>query len=157
MAHTVRKYQDRDLQSVLASWESASKLAHPFLSREFIAKERQNIVNIHLPLAETWVAESQGSVVGFIALIGNEVGAIFVEPEHHGKGVGASLMNKAEEIHGDLEVEVFAENSIGRRFYASYGFLPLAEKIHQETGRKLLRLKLTGNKDMSTDASKSQG
>ena len=157
MVHTIRKYQERDLGGVLSSWENDSILAHPFLTSEFIGKERQNIVKVHLPRADTWLAESKGNVVGFIALLGNEVGAIFVEPEYHGNGVGTSLMNRAQEIHGDLEVEVFTENSIGRRFYASYGFVPLAEKIHEETGNKVLRLKFTANKTNSADAKKRRG
>jgi len=79
-------------------------------------------------------------------LIGNEIGAIFVEPEFQGVGIGSALMNKARELHGNLEVDVFEDNSIGRKFYSSYGFEPLFENIHEETGNNLLRLKLTTNK-----------
>jgi putative acetyltransferase len=127
----------------MASWENASRLAHPFLTREFLDHERYNIPSLYLPNADTWVVELNGRVIGFIALIGNEVGGIFVEPEFHGIGAGRALMDKAQELHGDLEVEVFQANLIGRRFYSSYGFEPLSEKIHEETGNKLLRLKFT--------------
>lgn len=71
------------------------------------------------------------------------MGAIFVEPEYHGVGVGTALMNKAQALHGDLEVEVFAANAIGRQFYGRYGFELLHETMHEETGNKLLRLKFT--------------
>jgi putative acetyltransferase len=50
-------------------------------------------------------------------------------------------MNKAQELHGDLEVEVFQDNTIGRKFYSSYGFKLISKKIHIETGNILLRLK----------------
>lgn len=55
-------------------------------------------------------------------------------------------MDKAQSLHGDLEVEVFKENSIGRKFYARYGFEYLEEKLHEPTGQQVLRLKFTANK-----------
>ena len=57
-----------------------------------------------------------------------------------------------EELHGDLEVEVFKENSIGRNFYSHYGFEHLEEKVHEPTGQQVLRLKLTANKSKNRDA-----
>lgn len=141
MTISIRKYRKKDLNGVLSSWKNASKVAHPFLTKEFLDKERHNIPNVYLPNADTWVAELNGSVIGFIALIGNEVGAIFVEPEFHGMGVGRALMDKAQALHGDLEVEVFQANAKGRKFYSDYGFKPWVEKIHDETGNKVLRLK----------------
>ncbi len=149
MLHTIRQYIETDLDDILSSWENASKIAHPFLTKEFLDKERYNIPNVYLPNADTWVAEINGTVVGFIALLGNEVGAIFVEPKFQGAGVGKALMNKAQEIHGDLEVEVFQANSIGRKFYDSYGFKLMSEKEHAETEQRLLRLKFTANVALS--------
>ena len=50
---TLRAYRPEDLDAVLSAWERASEIAHPFLSEEFIAQERQNIPDIYLPNAET--------------------------------------------------------------------------------------------------------
>lgn len=143
MNRIVRAYQADDLADLLASWENATRLAHPFLTDEFLDQERDNIPNLYLPNAETWVIEQAGQVIGFIALLGNEVGAIFVQPEFHGTGAGKALMDKAHELRGDLEVEVFEANSIGRHFYQRYGFTPLSESIHEPTGNPLLRLQFT--------------
>ena len=142
----IRQYKDSDLEAVLRSWERATRLAHPFMTEEFLAQERINTAEIYLPNTDTWVMEIDGEVTGFIALMGNEVGAIFVQPEFHGKGAGKALMDKAQELHGDLEVEVFKENSIGRKFYSRYGFEHLEEKLHEPTGQQVLRLKFTANK-----------
>ena len=79
----------------------------------------------------------------FIALIGNEVGGLFVDPSFLGRGLGNALMDKARELHSTLEVEVFKENSIGRRFYDRYGFKLQEEKLHEETGCLTLRLSFT--------------
>jgi len=154
MVHNIRKYKDSDLNGVLSSWENASELAHPFLSRDFLDSERNNIANVYLPITDTWVSEHNGEVIGFIALLGNEVGAIFVQPKYHGLGIGRALMDKAQKLHGDLEVEVFEANLIGRKFYSSYGFEPLSESIHEETGNKVLRLKCLANKVLPRPSSR---
>ena len=120
-------------------------MAHPFLSPEFLASERENIPNLYLPNAETWVYEADGRVVAFIALIGNEVGAIFVHSDHQRTGIGQVLMDKAKSLREELEVEVFVANSIGRAFYAKYGFKPVEEKVHEPTGQDVLRLRLSSS------------
>ena len=94
----IREYHEQDLPELLSVWEAASEIAHPFLTAEFLAAERENIPNLYLPNAETWVAELEGRVIGFVALIGNEVGAIFVHPNQHGTGIGRKLMDKAREL-----------------------------------------------------------
>ena len=141
MTLTVRKYTASDLQEVLSTWENASNLAHPFLSADFQDQVRHDIPKLYLPNAETWVAEIDSNVVGFIALLGNEVGALFVQPSFHGKGIGKTLMDKAVELYDQLELEVFKANSIGRQFYAKYGFEEVGEEAHKATGKKVLRLK----------------
>ncbi len=138
-----------DLLAVLTSWEAASKLAHPFLDDAFLAQERTNIAELYLPKAETWVAEVDGDVVGFISLLGNEIGGLFLNPKEHGKGIGRALVGKAQELYPTLEVEVFAQNSIGRRFYERYGLVELYVKAHNPTGEQALRLRFK-SVDMET-------
>lgn len=136
----IRPYQDSDLSDLMASWESASSLAHPFLTAEFQAQVRKDIPALYLPNADTWVAEIDSNVVGFISLLGNEVGALFVATDHHKQGVGKTLMDKALSLHTKLELEVFKENSIGREFYKRYGFEQLEEQNHELTGNAVLKL-----------------
>jgi putative acetyltransferase len=115
---------------------------HPFLGQEFLELERHNIVNVHLPQAETWVWDADGHVIGFISLLGNEVGAIFVDPRFHRSGVGRALMDRARALRGELEVEVFEKNLLARAFYARLGFELLHEKVHDQTGFEIMRLRL---------------
>ena len=129
---------------MLNTWERANRLAHPFMTDAFIAQERYNIPNVYMPHAETWIIDQDGHVIGFLALIGNEVGGLFVDPAHHGTGAGFALMNKAKDLRGDLEVEVFKVNTIGRRFYDRYGFTLMHETMHEPTGQPVLRLRHQG-------------
>ena len=139
----IREYEKKDLEELLDAWYFASKVAHPFVSEDFLEQERKNIVTVHLPNAETWVYEQNGAVIGFIALIGNEVGAIFLDPKFHGKGIGRALMDHARSLREVLELDVFKDNVIGRNFYKKYGFIEEYEHIHKESGFMQLRLKLT--------------
>jgi putative acetyltransferase len=54
----IRRYKDRDLNDLLTAWAAASEIAHPFLSEEFLASERENIPNLYLANAETWLAKA---------------------------------------------------------------------------------------------------
>ncbi|MEH6443806.1 MAG: GNAT family N-acetyltransferase [Oceanospirillaceae bacterium] len=143
MSTTIRQYQVSDLADLMATWENSNNLAHPFLNEDFIAQVRKDIPALYLPNADTWVVEVNQRVVGFIALIGNEVGAIFLQPEYQGNKIGKMMMDKAQELHGAIELEVFKNNSIGRQFYSKYGFKLLEEKIHEPTGETVLRLRFT--------------
>ena len=136
----IRHYVDSDLEELLSAWESASRLAHPFLTESFMEKVKHDIPNVYIPNADTWVLVENQRVVGFIALIGNEVGAIFVDPNHHDKGYGKALMDKAQSLHDELELDVFKENSIGRQFYDRYGFILQSERLDEDSGQQVLRL-----------------
>lgn len=137
----IRQYKNSDLESVLSSWEAATRIAHPFMTDDFITKERVNVAEIYMPNTDTWVAELDGSVVGFIALMGNEIGAIFLQPSLHGKGIGRALMEKAKNLHEELEVVVAKENPIGRGFYSKCGFELIEESFNDHLGGQVLRLK----------------
>lgn len=138
----IRPYRADDLEAVLAVWSAASSVGHTFLDAAFIATERGNIAKQYLPAAETWVWEADDGVAGFISLLGNEVGAIFVDPVLHGAGIGRALMDHARALRGRLEVEVFEANTIGRAFYAKCGFVLKRRVIHEETGLRMMRLVL---------------
>jgi putative acetyltransferase len=141
----IRQYQPADREDVLNVWARASALAHPFLSEEFLELERRNIPDVYLPKADTWVWEADGHVVGFMSLLGNEVGAVFVDPEFHRSGIGRALMDRARALRGELEVEVFERNLPGRAFYAQLGFELVDKKVHDPTGFEIMRLRLAAN------------
>jgi len=137
----IRLYQESDTDDIIDIWYQASLLAHLFLSKNFLEEEKRKIRDICLPMAQTWVYEEQGNPVGFISLIGNEVGAIFVHPSKQGRGIGTALMNKACSLHDTVELDVFEANAIGRAFYAKYGFVPVRKFTHGETGETTIRLR----------------
>ncbi|MEN8374758.1 MAG: GNAT family N-acetyltransferase [Gemmatimonadota bacterium] len=136
----IRPRTEADDDAIVEVWTAASLIATPFLSPQFMADEAERIRTMWLPKAETWVYEVEGAVGGFMSLIGNEVGAIFVHPDRQGLGIGRALMDHAVELRGSLVLDVFQDNAIGRRFYDRYGFRFDREHVHEETGRTQLRL-----------------
>ncbi len=138
----IRPYTDEDLSELLDVWYQASLIAHSFLSEEFFDTERRLIAEHWLPTAETMVYETDGRVVGFLALIGNEVGAVFVDPHYQGRGIGRALMDGARDSRPYLELDVFEANSAGRRFYDAYGFEFVDRHLGEATGHAEIRVRL---------------
>lgn len=136
----LRKFKDNDVDAVILSWRRASELAHPFLTKAFLDEEADNVRNVYMAFAETWVTEIEGQVVGFIALVENEIGGLFLDPKFHGQGLGRAMVDKAAAEKGALKVEVFKDNVIGRRFYNAYGFRDIEEFIHEASGQATLRM-----------------
>lgn len=139
----IRVFIPSDTDVVIAVWEKASALAHPFLEVDFVEKVKKDIREIYLIKSKTWVYLDNEEVVGFISMLGNEIGAIFLDPIYHGKGYGKAMMDFVAQKHETLEVEVFKANEIGRRFYDKYGFQFMKEYIHEPTNQAVLRLKFS--------------
>ncbi|MBK7872352.1 MAG: N-acetyltransferase [Saprospiraceae bacterium] len=139
----IRAYQEYDIDEIIDIWFKASQLAHPFLDAAFLNKEKIKIREVYMPNTLTWVYSKENGLDGFISMIGNEVGAIFVRPEKHGQGIGKALMDYVNSFHNELEVEVFEHNMIGRAFYDRYGFKIIQEHMHEETNQKLFRMKFS--------------
>lgn len=147
----IREYTEEDIESTIAIWYGASTLAHPFLDSDLVQKIKKDMREIYLPNSKTWVFEENYKVVGFIGMIGNEIGGLFVAPEHHSKGIGTKLVNFVAAFNDDLEVEVFEKNFIGRSFYEKYGFRLMKEFFHEQTGQPVLRLNFKKNKTYQTN------
>lgn len=136
----IRKYEDKDIEAVVSIWRTASELAHPFLTKPFLDAEEESLRTIYIKVAETWLLEIEGKVVGFIALIGNEIGGLFLDPDLHGQGYGRTMVDMAVAEKGALEVDVFEKNAIGRRFYDAYGFRRIDEYVHDASGEVTIRM-----------------
>ena len=130
----MRPYQTDDTNALVSIWQKSNALAHPFLPQDFVAQVAKDMRNIYLPNAETWVLEQDGQIAGFIALIDNEIGGLFLEPALIGKGYGRRMVDHAAALKGPLRVEVFKDNAIGHAFYERYGFVVEEEYLHAPTG-----------------------
>lgn len=78
-----------------------------------------------------FVAEADESVVCYCSGDADgstaRVGALYVAPERWGSGFGTTLLNRFErwarqQDCTELQIEVFADNEVGRRFYEARGY-----------------------------------
>ena len=136
----MREYNTDDTNALIAIWDKAEPLAHPFLSDEVRDQVRRDTVNIYLPNAETWVLENDGTPVGFIAMIGTEIGGLFLDPSEQGKGLGRQMVDHIVAIKGPLTVEVFKDNKIGLPFYERYGFVVTGEGVFDASGDETFKM-----------------
>lgn len=90
-----------------------------------------------MPASEITVAERNGGVIGFIALLGDFVGGLFVAPTAHRTGVGRALIADAAKYKGLLEVEVYEANVTAHTFYLACGFVDMGRRDFDDHGRAL--------------------
>ena len=141
----MREYKTEDTGALITIWDKAEPLAHPFLSDEVRDQVRRDTVNIYLPNAETWVLENHGTPVGFIAMIGTEIGGLFLDPSEQGKGLGRQMVDHVVAIKGPLTVEVFKDNKIGLPFYERYGFVVTGEGVFDASGDETFKMAMPGS------------
>ncbi|WBU60308.1 GNAT family N-acetyltransferase [Paracoccus albus] len=142
--HSIRPYNPDDIEPVILVWQRSNALAHAFLTPEFVTEVHQAMRDIYLPNAETYVLEKDGTVVGFIALLGNEIGGLFLEPSLIGQGYGRTLVDYAFALKGPLKVEVFRDNHVGRPFYERYGFEFVEDELHEASGHISRKMAMPG-------------
>lgn len=104
----IRPFRPDDLEPVLAIWLAASIRAHDFIAPAFWASKLDDMRDIYLPAAQIWVDEREGEVLGFVALVGNALAAIFVAPSAQGGGIGSALIEQAKTVRERLELTVYS-------------------------------------------------
>lgn len=78
-----------------------------------------------LPSCEVWLADDDdGTLVGVLALEGDWVDQLYLEPTHTGRGIGTLLLDHAKARRpGGLDLWAFQSNTGARRFYERHGFV----------------------------------
>ena len=133
MHFSIRTSVEADHSEIMRIWLDASRIGHPFLCEEELAYQKEEIETKYLGHVEMWVAETDNKkILGFIGLIDNFIGGLFVDPVHHRHGIGKKLVLWARELKKvPLEVDVFLENESARKFYNKLDFLSEYESLFE--------------------------
>lgn len=140
----IREYNVNDTDALISIWEKANALAHPFLDPDFVAFVKDAMRHLYLPNAKTWVLDCNGMPIGFNAMLGNEIGGLFLDPAHHGLGYGRTMVDHVVNLKGALRVEVFKDNKVARAFYERYGFEVVGEYLHEQSGAVTIKMFMPG-------------
>jgi ribosomal protein S18 acetylase RimI-like enzyme len=131
----LRPYRSADLEDCMRIWTAASLAGHPFLSPDDIASDEPLVRETYMPMAQITVALHGRHVVGFIAMVGDFIGALFVSPDHHRLGIGRVLVGFEAERRAAMSVEVYEDNATARAFYEALGFSRTGRRDRDDRGR----------------------
>jgi GNAT superfamily N-acetyltransferase len=131
-AFRIRRYGPADLETCLAVWRRGSEIAHPFLSADDLDGDEALVRVAWLPAASVRVAERDGRVAGFVALLGSHVGALFIHPALTRRGLGRALMATVPEAD---TVDAYAANATACAFYEALGFRARLTRPCDDLGR----------------------
>lgn len=121
---TVRRATLADAGAVVRVWHDAWHDAHDGHVPEGLVAARTPITfeeRVDGVLPRALVAEVDGVVAGFVAVLDEEVELLFVDAPHRGTGVATDLLAAAE-ARGATWLSVVAGNARARRFYERQGY-----------------------------------
>ncbi|MEI6091262.1 MAG: GNAT family N-acetyltransferase [bacterium] len=144
----IREANPNDYSDVTRIWFEASILAYPFIELNLLEDVARKLEFEHLPKTKTFVAINNDLTVGFISTIENFIAGLFVHPNYQGMGIGTSLINYIRPAHDELSLNVFKKNIKAQASYNKYGFVEIANSVHEETGEIQLDMKLVNNKKL---------
>jgi putative acetyltransferase len=140
----VRPIRPDEGECIVSIWRAAVAATHEFLSPED-RKEIDVEAEAYLLSAALWVAvDPQDQPVAFMGLGAERLEALFVHPQHRGKGVGRTLVSFAATLHPVLDTEVNAQNEQALGFYRHLGFMETGYSPLDDQGRAypLIRMRL---------------
>ena len=143
---TIRRANPTDRDVLVDIWLRSVRATHTFLSEEDILSllpATRDYLTSDEP--ELWVlCADSGAIMGFMGMSGSEIAALFLAPEFHGRGGGRRLIRHAQELRGELTVDVNEQNAAARRFYEACGFVVEGRSELDDAGRPfpLLHLRL---------------
>ena len=81
------------------------------------------IRDIVLPTQQVTIAEAGNEIVGFIAVGGDWVEQLYLDPVWTGRGIGGRLLMDATTALPVVKPHCFQSNTGARRFYERHGFV----------------------------------
>lgn len=134
MEISIRPLQEADLDTVVDLWLKSSIKAHSFIEASFWEGQVNAMREVYIPSADTWVADYEGMLVGFVSLNEEMLAALFVHPFFQGNGIGKQLLQFAMEQSDSLVLSVYKENKRAMDFYRKQGFEAVQEQVDKHTG-----------------------
>lgn len=130
----IRPAVPEDIPQLVDIWLRASLLAHDFIPAAFWHERADDMARIYLPGAETHVLEVAGRAIGFAALNGDHLEALFIDPDVQSFGHGTHLMGYAMGKRERITLCVYSRNVRAVSFYRRLGFRVVEERPEPLSG-----------------------
>ncbi|WP_177764466.1 N-acetyltransferase [Flavobacterium sp. I3-2] len=141
----IRKMEIRDVSMLADLWLKTSLTAHSFIPEKYWIENKILMVEKYLPNSEVYVAEEMNNILGFVALIENQIASIFVDERQQGKGIGSLLLDYVKDLRSEMTLNVYQKNQKSVNFYKTKGFNILEETIDEPTGEKEFKMQWNKN------------
>ena len=130
----IRKIEDNDIDEIMDIWVASTIKAHDFISKEYWEANFNLVKDEYIPMSDTFVYEDEEGIKGFISIINNEfIGALFVDNNYQGLGIGSKLIQYACDLYNDLTLAVYKDNRKSVQFYKKMNFEIVSEGINEDS------------------------
>jgi GNAT superfamily N-acetyltransferase len=118
----LRAARPTDAPAVVAVFQAARADALPYLPILHTPQEDAAFFGGLVDRGLVTVAKLDGRVAGFLALDGDWVDHLYVDPRAQGRGLGGALLRDAQAQRERLQLWVFQRNANAIAFYEHHGF-----------------------------------
>lgn len=124
----LRPAEEADADTLAGLFLAAREAAYPAMPRpvhpvESVHRWFRDLVR---SWRETWVAEREGAVAGYLVLEHAWLDSLYVRPGATGQGIGTALLELAKALRPEgFGLWVFESNEPARRFYRRHGMVEL--------------------------------
>ena len=133
----IRKFSENDFPLIVDIYSKSKLHELRFEQNEFELLPLENDTKRLAELKESDIyVYEDGHILGYGALFGSEIRALFVHPTSRGKGVGKSLFEfLLSKVTGLVILYVAKTNAPAKKFYNNYGFKVIDEFQTTYNGR----------------------
>ena len=132
----IRLSEECDINIIMEIWLESTIRAHSFIEKNYWVNNYDLVKTKYIPYSKTYVYEEGNKIKGFISIIENNfIGALFVDNNSQGNGIGKKLLDFAKEEYKSLSLAVYKENEKALKFYLREGFSIVKEQVNEYSKR----------------------
>ncbi len=121
MTWSVRPLVAADVDVVCAVFRRSRAAAMPWLPVLHTPEEDAHFFTREIETSASWGADSDGNLLGFALRRDGWLNHLYIDPPSWRSGIGTALLDLVC-AEATVELWVFAQNEVARRFYAAHGF-----------------------------------
>ena len=130
MARRIEPVQHGDLEALALLWRRSREGAQPWLELRMgytPAEDLAFLRNVIAHECDIWIAREGPSLLGFLALNGEQIEQLYVDPPAQRTGAGTALLDRARQLSPTrLSLFTHLRNSGARNFYERRSFHAVA-------------------------------